>query len=73
MLDDRPAGEPLDVFLERKGINLFYLDELLLQRLAATAPGKAEPFLSDAGDSRWELLGGSDKPGNHWKLFRRVR
>src|SRR5207247_1996194 len=42
LLDGRPAGQSLESFLEEKGFNLIYLEEGLLQRLAASDPGS--PF-----------------------------
>jgi hypothetical protein len=72
LLDERPASQPLSDFLESRDINLMYLDENLLYRLAATDPVGAQPFLGNTGDARWTLVACQDVPGQRWKLFRRV-
>jgi hypothetical protein len=70
MLDGRPPGQTVESFLEEKDLNLIYLEEGLLQRLAATDPGS--PFLGNTGNARWKLVGCGDLPGDRWKLFRRT-
>src|SRR5262249_53308561 len=54
LLDEWSAAMPLDSFLEKRGVNLFYIDEALMERLSRHA-NIAAPFLNTAGNARWEL------------------
>jgi hypothetical protein len=70
LLDDWSGDVPLDAFLEKRGVNLFYLDEALMERLCKRAD-TAGPFLSMTDSASWKLIGFEDVPGGRWKLFQR--
>ncbi|HYB43282.1 MAG TPA: hypothetical protein VEL75_15995 [Candidatus Methylomirabilis sp.] len=69
ILDSRPAGLPLGEFLDRQGVNLFYVDEALWARLEAD-PATA-PFLDTPDASGWEVLVRHRSEGGTWMLLRR--
>jgi hypothetical protein len=70
VLNDWPAGVPLDAFLEGRGINLVYLDEKALRGLEGRGD-RARPFVDGSGTTAWRLLGRGDEAGGRWRLFRR--
>jgi hypothetical protein len=70
-LDGWKRDTPLESFLAREKVDLFYLDEGLLRTLEAEKSPGARPFLSPAGPPGWELVGAGDAPGDRWRLFRR--
>jgi hypothetical protein len=72
LLDKWNSDISLDTFLEKRGVNLFFVDEALIERLSHRA-NEAGPFLSTAGNSSWKLIGFEDVPGCSWRLFERVR
>jgi hypothetical protein len=70
LLDEWSADVPLDRFLEKRGVNLFFVDEALTERLSRRTSA-AEPFLNTASAAPWKLIGFGDAPGCRWKLFQR--
>jgi hypothetical protein len=71
LLDEWNGRVPLETFLEERRINLFYLDESLLQRLG-TNSSAAQVFLGTTGNASWKLIGFEDIPGCRWKLLQHV-
>jgi hypothetical protein len=69
LLAKRDAGESLDAFLERQGINLFYVDDDLLGKLEVDKTGYAKVLLTP-GQSHWKLIGSGDVPRDRWRLYR---
>jgi hypothetical protein len=69
LLNEWKPGRALAAFLDDRKVNLFYLDEHLLQDLSRDP---TNPFAGNAGDAHWKLLACGDVPGDRWKLFRRT-
>src|SRR5207302_4338857 len=69
LLQQRPAGQTLEAFLESRAIGLVYLDDDGLLWLRFLNPAGCEPFLGN-GDGRWKRIAGCDVPGDRWRLFR---
>jgi hypothetical protein len=69
LLRDWPAGVPLEEFLARRGVNAMYLDNLMLGWLEHERPREARAFLSGPLPAGWKRLGGSDKPGDRWRMY----
>jgi hypothetical protein len=72
LLDEWSADIPLATFLEKRRVNLFFIDESLMESLRRRGT-KAGPFLSAASNSSWKLIGFEDLPGCCWRLFERVQ
>jgi hypothetical protein len=72
LLAKRDAGVSLDTYLERQGINLFYVDDDLLGKLEDDKSGYAKAILTP-GQSHWELIGSGDVPHKRWRLYRLQR
>jgi hypothetical protein len=70
LLDEWGEDVQLDSYLEERGVNLFYIDEALMQRLRKRA-STAGPFLNLTDNASWKLIGFEDVPGCRWKLFQR--
>ncbi len=68
LLSERPAGVPLDAFLEQRGFNLVYLDEKHLRQLEADQFDSAKAASMPTW-SNWKLLGCGNMPCDRWRLY----
>jgi len=69
ILDRVPAGMPLGEFLDRQGINVFYIDEELWARLSADP--RYSRFLEAPEEAGWKVLVSHRSPGGTWMLLAR--
>jgi hypothetical protein len=70
LMAEWPAGLPLETFLAKRGINMIYLDEQMLQWLRSQRPTESRDFLESLPPVGWQQLGGGDAPGDRWRLYR---
>jgi hypothetical protein len=62
-------GREIEAFLDRAGVNLFYADEAMLDILRKS--GRFDALLDSMQTPQWALIGGENRPGAHWRLWRR--
>ncbi len=70
-LGDRSADTPLEAFLDRRGVTVFYLDEGLLADLEREP--LAQRFLVAPESVGWEVIGSQNDADSRWMLLRKVR
>ena len=70
ILDQLPVGMPLETFLEKNGINLFYVDESLNTRLVANP--LCRPFLISPDSFGWKLVAFQDVGDGKWMLLKKM-
>jgi hypothetical protein len=71
VLDEAPADIPLEVFLDKRGINLFYVDGNLWSRLQANPLYRT--FLASPESGGWKLIAFQDSgDANKWMLFQKM-
>lgn len=66
-----PETLPLQAFLRKRKVNLFYVDESLLAKLQSN-PLTAK-FLSKPGSVSWKLIAMQDESGSKWMLFQKLK
>lgn len=71
ILAKRPTGARLEIFLDKRGITLFYVDENLLQTLQEDPI--AQTFLTAPDSVGWKLIAFQDGGGSRWMLFQKVK
>ena len=69
ILDRAPANRPLPPFLDQHGVNLFYVDESLWQKLSANPIHRA--FLTWPEPAGWKVLAGHDTEAGRWMLLQK--
>ena len=69
MLDGAPADRPLPLFLDQRGVNLFYVDESLWQKLSANPAHRA--FLASPESAGWKILAGQETEAGRWMLLQK--
>jgi hypothetical protein len=69
ILDGAPAERPLPSFLDQHGVNLFYVDESLWQKLSANPTQRA--FLTAPESAGWKILAGQDTEAGRWMLLQK--
>jgi hypothetical protein len=69
ILDGAPADRPLPPFLDQHGVNLFYVDESLWQKLSANPTHRA--FLTSPESAGWKILAGQDTAAGPWMLLQK--
>jgi hypothetical protein len=69
VLNEWHAATPPDVFLNGHGIDLFYVDEVLLRRFLSTPLYKS--FVNDPEAVGWTLVAPRDGGEQNWRLFLR--
>ena len=69
ILDQAPVDRPLPSFLDRQGVNLFYVDETLWRRLDANPV--YQPFLRSPESAGWGILIYQNGPNGRWMLLRK--
>jgi len=70
LLDALPAGDTLPRFLDREGINLFYVDEALWERLVQDPLHRS--FLISPESDGWRVLAHETGPGGTWILLQKL-
>jgi hypothetical protein len=69
ILDKAPADRPLPPFLDQQGVNLFYVDESLWQKLSANPTHRA--FLTSPESAGWKILAARDTAAGRWMLLQK--
>jgi hypothetical protein len=69
ILDGAAADRPLPLFLDQRGITLFYVDEGLWQKLSANPTHRA--FLTAPESAGWKILAGQPAGAGRWMLLRK--
>ena len=69
MLDGAPADRPLPPFLDQRGVNLFYIDESLWQKLSTNPAHRA--FLAAPESAGWKILAGQETEAGRWMLVQK--
>jgi len=69
ILTERPTGVPLEIFLGKRGITLFYVDENLLSTLQVDP--LAQTFLTTPDSVGWKLIAFQDGGDSRWMLFQK--
>ena len=69
ILDGAPADRPLPPFLDQQGVNLFYVDESLWQKLSASPAHRA--LLTSPESAGWKILGGQVSEAGRWMLLQK--
>lgn len=67
-LEPALSATSLQALLDEQGVNLFYLDEALIDRLRAFGP---RPFLESTAWADWKLVGLGDHANDRWRLWAR--
>ena len=68
VVNEMLPGMPLDVFLNHRGITLFYVDEALLNRLQSVPSGLS--LIGHPESFGWKLVASGEAPGP-WKVFQK--
>ena len=69
---DWQNGETTAQFLDRKGVNLFYLDEKEFEVLEPKHPGFLNQFFTEGGPLGWRLVGHEELADSWWMLMQRT-
>ncbi len=70
ILSERRPGEPLEAFLERRGITLVYMDHTLLGTLERDL--MARTLLTTPDSVGWKVIGAQEAPATRWRLFHKI-
>lgn len=69
ILKAAPPDQPIQTFLAKQGVNLFYLEQPLLTTLEKDP--RYDLLLHDPDAAGWKLIGSQDTPSARWKLFQK--
>src|SRR5262245_28322412 len=70
LLEALPAGQSLPQLLDREGINLFYVDEALWQKLSENPLHRS--FLTSPASDGWRTIASELGPRGTWMLLQKV-
>ena len=73
LLDAMEKGETFSGTLARYLIDFVYLDESSLSQIQARGLDPGGHFAAGRETSSWQLVDGSDRPGDRWRLYRRAK
>jgi hypothetical protein len=71
ILDAAPEGERIDLFLARQGVNVFYIDEAMWERM--TKNPLYQPFLRSPAMFGWKILAYQNSGDTRWMLVQKTR
>ena len=69
--DDLPPQQSINTFLEDLGVNLFYIDRLLL--IQFTNDFRASEFFQNPMNFNWKILALQDSNNDQWMLLQRLK
>ncbi|HZK80620.1 MAG TPA: hypothetical protein VFC46_06120 [Humisphaera sp.] len=73
LISDWPSQESLAAALDRRRIDLFFLDRNGMRRFDLSHPGAIQIFIDKAEKRGWTPLHCEPYPGARWMLFQRIR
>jgi hypothetical protein len=70
IFDRAPTDMPIDIFLAQQGVNMFYIDEKMWQRMETNPI--YQPFLHSPETFGWQVLTYTNSGSNKWMLVQKL-